>query len=940
MSGYKITNSDGVVLVTTGKGVSIPTIDAIQNASTSVPTGTIIYSLADGNIYRYNGTSWLVSAGTSGSAGSSGQSGTSGTAGSSGSTGTSGTSGSSGASGSSGSAGSSGSTGSSGSSGSSGTAGTAGSSGVSGTSGTAGSAGSSGSSGSAGSTGTSGSSGTGGSSGSSGATVPGGFSIQYSGTTLSGSGYETMKIVYTSESLITSGGTLFISGNDGNNNVIQNGTSATVLDKLIARAGTGSTGHILRIFERDDSTKVNFYTYTSFNQRLSPTNTDANFIGLTYIGGTGNSTFSKPCLGLEIVGANGTSGVAGSSGQTGAAGSSGSSGSSGQTGAAGSSGSSGSSGQSGAAGSSGSSGQTGATGSSGSSGSSGQTGAAGSSGSSGSSGTRGSSGSSGSSGQSGAAGSSGSSGQTGGAGSSGSSGSSGQTGAAGSSGSSGQSAATAITNNTNNYVVTATGNGTTPFNGESNLIFDGTNLGVSAGSPIANIQVNNNTFTGANGVNSNGRVGVMLNGSLTSYVYASTYNDPTYPDYGFVFIHGPNTTTYNVWSISPDGPAKGSGLHFIYGASAANIHTATPRVSIIGSTGNMTVSGTISASNFSGTSSGTNTGDQTNISGNAVTVSNLTAVQFFNNMGQTHGFRTSFDASSPSYDFGFRYVQGTGNGPGTGGGAPGQFYSLYIGLGSEYPATGGGSYGMYLAIDRNSDAPYLSVRYNENNTLSTWRKIRAGYADSAGTATDSSKLPLAGGTITGTLSMATTGTNYIRMGVFPNSTTNTGEAWIGRASDRNAGTMTVQLGGNSASGRSFEVVDYAWSVVLFNVNSNGTATASGDLIAYSDARVKTNIKSINNSLEKVLKLNGVTYNRIDSEDKSTKIGFIAQDVEKVVPEVVTYDGKIDRYGISYGNVAALLVEAIKEQQTQIEDQGSEIRRLKSLIGSLLGKNYK
>jgi hypothetical protein len=69
------------------------------------------------------------------------------------------------------------------------------------------------------------------------------------------------------------------------------------------------------------------------------------------------------------------------------------------------------------------------------------------------------------------------------------------------------------------------------------------------------------------------------------------------------------------------------------------------------------------------------------------------------------------------------------------------------------------------------------------------------------------------------------------MGRFPASITNTGEAWIGRASDRSAGTMTVQLGGNSASGRVFEVVDYAWSVVLFSVGSNGNVAASGTISA-------------------------------------------------------------------------------------------------------------
>ena len=101
----------------------------------------------------------------------------------------------------------------------------------------------------------------------------------------------------------------------------------------------------------------------------------------------------------------------------------------------------------------------------------------------------------------------------------------------------------------------------------------------------------------------------------------------------------------------------------------------------------------------------------------------------FNNMGQKHSYRTSFDATYPSYDFGYRYVMGSGNGPGTGGG---QFYSWYIGLGNEYPATGGGSYGAMFAVDRSITRPYLSVRYNENNSFSPWRRMASGYADVAG----------------------------------------------------------------------------------------------------------------------------------------------------------------------------------------------------------------
>jgi hypothetical protein len=119
----------------------------------------------------------------------------------------------------------------------------------------------------------------------------------------------------------------------------------------------------------------------------------------------------------------------------------------------------------------------------------------------------------------------------------------------------------------------------------------------------------------------------------------------------------------------------------------------------------------------------------------------------------------------------------------------------------------------------------------------------------------------------------------------------------------------------------------ATATSLHTFYQNGNYVASGDVTAFSDARLKTNVKTINNALSKVLGLTGVTYNRTDLEDKSTKIGFIAQEVEKVVPEVVLYDSEKDRYGVSYGNVTALLVEAIKEQQTQIEE-------LKTIINAL------
>jgi hypothetical protein len=163
-----------------------------------------------------------------------------------------------------------------------------------------------------------------------------------------------------------------------------------------------------------------------------------------------------------------------------------------------------------------------------------------------------------------------------------------------------------------------------------------------------------------------------------------------------------------------------------YASGSVNIPYGSLNVSSgnLNVTGTITASSTIGASNFSGSSSGTNTGDQTNISGNAATVSNLTAVQFFNNMGNTHSTWTDFNSIN---NFGFRYVQGSTNGPGTGSS---QFYGFSIGLGNEYPYS---DYALQFAIPRyNSGDKYLSYRTREATTWGSWVKISAGYADSAG----------------------------------------------------------------------------------------------------------------------------------------------------------------------------------------------------------------
>ena len=97
---------------------------------------------------------------------------------------------------------------------------------------------------------------------------------------------------------------------------------------------------------------------------------------------------------------------------------------------------------------------------------------------------------------------------------------------------------------------------------------------------------------------------------------------------------------------------------------------------------------------------------------------------------------------------------------------------------------------------------------------------------------------------------------------------------------------------------------------------SGTFTAGGDVVAYSDAKVKENIRPIDNVLERICNSRGVLYDRTDNESKDN-IGFIAQELEKNFPELVTTDG--DRKSVKYQNATAILFEAIKQQQKQIDE---------------------
>ena len=131
------------------------------------------------------------------------------------------------------------------------------------------------------------------------------------------------------------------------------------------------------------------------------------------------------------------------------------------------------------------------------------------------------------------------------------------------------------------------------------------------------------------------------------------------------------------------------------------------------------------------------------------------------------------------------------------------------------------------------------------------------------------------------------------------------------------------------SGESRAMVKEAGAVLTINyagdfgggVKVSSDLTATGNVTAYSDARLKENIEVIPDALNKVDQLRGVTFTRKDTDDNERHVGVIAQEVEEVLPEAVSEMNGTKT--VAYGNMVGLLIEAIKELKQEIKELKEE-----------------
>jgi hypothetical protein len=220
---------------------------------------------------------------------------------------------------------------------------------------------------------------------------------------------------------------------------------------------------------------------------------------------------------------------------------------------------------------------------------------------------------------------------------------------------------------------------------------------------------------------------------------------------------------------------------------------------------------------------------------------------------------------------------------------------------------------------------------------------------SSGTLTNANGLPIVAGT-TGTLSVArggtgattSTGTGNVVLSDSPTLLTpalGTPSAIVLTNATGTASNLTANIANfisvsddtstNAtrypifANGTSGAIVEQVSSTKLFFNPSTGLLTST-DYNSSSDKRLKKNIKTVSNAVETINALRGVTFEWKEGGIKSA--GLIAQEVEKVLPDSVSIDDN-GFMGIRYNNLIGILVEAVKDQQIQINSLKQQIEKL-------------
>jgi hypothetical protein len=497
----------------------------------------------------------------------------------------------------------------------------------------------------------------------------------------------------------------------------------------------------------------------------------------------------------------------------------------------------------------------------------------------------GTSGTAGSSGSSGSAGSSGSSGNTGSSGSSGSSGRDGAMGLPGVSGTSGSSGASG-TSGISGTSGTSGENGTSGVSGTSGTSGENGTSGVSGTSGISGTSGTSGTSGSSGSSGESGSSGT----SGTSGTSGSTGTS------GSSGSSGENGTSGTSGAGGAPGTSGTSGRDGAMGLPGVQGTAGTSGTSGVGSPGTSGTSGANGGNGTSGTS-GANGGNGTSgVSGTSGT-SGTSGANGGNGTSGTSGANGGNGTSGTS---GANGGNGTSGTSGTSGANGGNGNNGTSGTSGTSGANGGnGTSGTSGA-----------------GTISSGASGRVAVFSGATTLTSYSSL-LYDGSV---LSVTTNGAKYFQGGddvaLYDVNVANT----LGIYGAQNSAVGAIKLGSGGQTIYSDSTgVGIGNIAPSYKLHVTGDIYATANVIGYSDARSKENVVTIDEALKKVLQLRGVYYTRKDDDTKKRNVGVIAQEVLEIVPEAVSYAENNDQYAVAYGNMVGLLIEAIKEQQRQIDE---------------------
>ena len=375
--------------------------------------------------------------------------------------------------------------------------------------------------------------------------------------------------------------------------------------------------------------------------------------------------------------------------------------------------------------------------------------------------------------------------------------------------------------------------------------------------------------------------------------------------------------------------------------SAAPVWTASTGTGSVVMSASPTLSGTITGGTFSGTHSGSGA-SLTNLPLNQFT--GLTAG------GVAYGSATTTIATNSAGTSGQALLSGGAGAPtwgtlglaygGTGATSAQAAMNALAGAVTSAQYLRGNGTNVVMSAIQVSDVPTL----NQNTTGSSG-------SCTGNSATATTAVNVSGGSVscTSVTSSGTIQTSYAQGGNAPN----TGQAYFYnptnsagqnascgvRLAGATAGSAYYSYDVNGVAGFSHGITGASQNLVfraawdfssgtLYTMDRSGNFTATGDIIAYSDRRIKTDIKQIEGALDKVSQIGGYTFTRTDDVSKGQRqAGVIAQELLEVLPEVVRVNEETGYYTVSYGNITALLIEALKEERKAREALEERISQL-------------